>query len=135
MKNKAKVIILGLFIVALLVTIYMNQPVKTKTEIRCNTIHRKEDIDFVMTQAIQYYEDLNCKVYSVYYDENKSQQKEHEYVERENYQEVIIVYLEYKTGFFNAPIELGNNQYFLDYMYIAGKNAQGIWEWRDSGYV
>lgn len=135
MKNKTKGIILGLIVAISLVAMFLNQPIKTKKEIRYNETHKEEDVHMIMDDAIKSYKNDNSKVYSVYYDENKSKKMEAEYVKKGSYREVIIVYVEFKTSFFNAPEQLDNNHYYFDYMYIAGKTAEATWEWIDGGYV
>lgn len=135
MKSKSKGIILGLIVIISLVTIFMNQPIKTKKEIRYNATHKEEDINMIIDEAIKNHENDNSKVYSVYYDEDKSREIEIEYEKKGNYQEVIIVYVEFRTSFFNAPEQLGNNHYYFDDMYIVGKTTEETWEWIDSGYV
>ena len=74
MKNKTKGIILGLIVAISLVAMFLNQPIKTKKEIRYNETHKEEDVHMIMDDAIKSYKNDNSKVYSVYYDENKSKE-------------------------------------------------------------
>lgn len=135
MKNKTKYIILGCIVVISLVTISINQPVITQKKIYHNTTHHEKDINMVMDEAIKEFKNMTSKIYSVYYDENSSLEFELTYMKEQDYQEVIIVYLEFKTEFFSAPKEFGENHYFSDYAYIFGKNHNGTWEYMSGGYL
>lgn len=48
MKNKTKGIILGLIVAISLVAMFLNQPIKTKKEIRYNETHKEEDVHMIM---------------------------------------------------------------------------------------
>ena len=134
MKEKTKWIMLIIVVLISLITIFMNQPVETKKEIRHNTTH-KEDIDKIMDEAIESYEETSIKVLSVYYDDQKSRATEAEYMKKDEYQEVIIVFVEFHTGFFHVPTGLGENQHYIDFAHIYGQDLQGQWEWIDGGYL
>ena len=133
MKNKG--IILGFIVMVILIAIFMKKPIETKKEIRYNTTHKRKDIEKIMDMAIDEYTNAQADVYSVYYDEDISHETEQSYLQKDtDIQEVIVVYLEFKTRFFNVHPALGENHYYSDYMYIACKNADGIWQWKDGGY-
>lgn len=134
MKEKTKWIMLIIVVLISLITIFMNQPVETKKEIRHNTTH-KEDIDKIMDEAIESYEETSIKVLSVYYDDQKSRATEAEYMKKDEYQEVIIVFVEFHTGFFHVPTGLGENQHYIDFAHIYGQDLQGQWKWIDGGYL
>lgn len=134
MKEKTKWIMLMIVVLISLITIFMNQPVETKKEIRHNTTH-KEDIDKIMDEAIESYEETSIKVLSVYYDDQKSRATEAEYMKKDEYQEVIIVFVEFHTVFFHVPTGLGENQHYIDFAHIYGQDLQGQWEWIDGGYL
>lgn len=135
MKEKTKGIILIIVVLISLIIIYMNQPVETKREIRYNTTHKEEDIDKIIDEVIEDYEETNIKVLSVYYDEQKSRKTEAEYMKKDDYQEVIIVFVDFHAGFFHVPPGLGENQHYIDFAQIYGQDSQGQWEYIDGGYL
>ena len=135
MKEKTKWIMLIIVVLISLITIFMNQPVETKKEIRHNTTHKEEDIDKIMDEVIESYEETSIKVLSVYYNDQKSRATEAEYMKKDEYQEVIIVFVEFHTGFFHVPTGLGENQHYIDFAHIYGQDLQGQWEWIDGGYL
>ena len=135
MKKKIIGVLLSCIIILSLTIISLNNQVETKKEIRYNITHKKEDINKVMDMAIQDYKNMKTNVYSVYYDENMTYEEEQRYLKKtENSQEVIIVYLNFKTGFFDVSPGFGANQEYIDYSYVACKTRSGNWIFIDGGY-
>lgn len=133
-KRKGKLIVCIILALGLII-IYLNQPVETTKEIRHNISHKEEDINKVMDKAIEEFTNMNTKVYNVYYDENMSYEEEQRCIRKyENSQEVIILYLDFKTGFFDVSPGFGTNQHYVEYSYVASKTKTGSWKFVDGGY-
>lgn len=78
---------------------------------------------------------MNHKVFHVYYDDSISQDIENEYTKTGEFEEVIVVFLDFKTKLFgNNETGFGANQRYTDYTYISGKTSQGRWVFVDGGY-
>ena len=101
MKKKTKGIIFMIVVVIALIVIFCNQPVEVNREIRHNTIHKREDIRLVMDKALANMDQDGITVTDVYYDGMESQTFEKNLI-HDGYQDAIVVYLDFHTGFFHA---------------------------------
>ena len=133
MKKKTKGIIFMIVVVIALIVIFCNQPVEVNREIRHNTIHKREDIRLVMDKALANMDQEGITVTDVYYDGMESQTFEKNLI-HDGYQDAIVVYLDFHTGFFQAPPEFGKNASVSGYRYECVQNSQGEWVFFGNGY-
>mgnify|MGYP006068534967 FL=1 len=133
MKKKTKGIIFMIVVVIAFIVIFCNQPVEVNREIRHNTIHKREDIRLVMDKALANMDRDGITVTDVYYDGMESQTFEKNLI-HDGYQDAIVVYLDFHTGFFQAPPEFGKNASVSGYQYECVQNSQGEWVFFGNGY-
>lgn len=136
MKKKITIIILMIVVLVGGLIFWNNRPIDTKKEIRNNTSHKEEDINFIMNSAVLEHQSMNHKVFHVYYDDSISQDIENEYTKTGEFEEAIVVFLDFKTKLFNNEATgFGANQRYTDYAYIVGKTSKGRWVFVDGGHL
>ncbi len=134
MKEKTKGIILSVVVIISLITIFIHQPIEIKRDIFNNTRHKNDEIQLIMNEAVEFISQDGITVTRVHYDGKESQETENRLINDYGYQDAIVVYLEFHTGFFNIPSGFIGNYHASGYQYVCIKNNQDIWELHSVGY-